>query len=60
MHESSLEKSDHWDTTEKTVINGGTSTRVITVVVIQWRAESFSFGVGFRKVVDFLFFGEPI
>ena len=28
MHDSVLENSDHWDTTEKVIINGGASTRI--------------------------------
>ena len=28
MHESALEKSDHWDTAEKAIIKGGTTTRL--------------------------------
>ena len=27
IHESALENSHHWDTTEKAIINGGYSTR---------------------------------
>ena len=27
MHESAQENSDHWDTTEKAIVNGGTLTR---------------------------------
>ena len=29
LHELGLEDSDHWKTTEKAIVNGGISTRVI-------------------------------
>ena len=31
INESALEKSDHWDTTEKTIIHGGISTREVFI-----------------------------
>ena len=36
-----LEISDHWDTAEKAIINGGTSTRVISLYLYKIECKSF-------------------